>query len=241
MDISLDNFLGGQLRIYQPVKGYRAGTDSVILAACIKTKKDLKILDVGSGVGVISYCIGFRCSNINITGIEKNINYYSLAIKSLKFNKLNSKINFINKNFQDLHDFNSDIIVSNPPWFNKSSTYLSDNNLINEAKIESLDLELWVSQVSKNLHQNGEYYTIFPFIRVEEIVKIMKNYFNIIKIYPITSFQNHAPDRAIIYAKKANTKYTLIKSDNIIIHKPDKSFMDNIYRVLREGSSLTLA
>ncbi len=75
----------------------------------------------------------------------------------------------------------------------------------------------------------------------QEIVKIMKDYFSIIKIYPIASFTNHPPDRAIIYAKKANTKYYLTKSDNIIIHKPDKSFTDNIYRVLREGSSLTLA
>ena len=55
MKISLDNFLDGKIKIYQPIKGYRAGTDAVLLAASIKTFKGYKILDLGSGAGTISF------------------------------------------------------------------------------------------------------------------------------------------------------------------------------------------
>ena len=69
----------------------------------------------------------------------------------------------------------------------------------------------------------------------------MKNYFNLIKVYPLASFKEDEPNKAIIYAKKSNNKYKLCKFDKIIIHKSDKSFMDNIKKILKEGSSLSLS
>ena len=78
MDASLDSFLDGKLKIYQPIKGYRAGIDSVILAASVKDYKGCNILDAGCGVGVISYCIAFRCKNVNIIGIGNNNHFPSI-------------------------------------------------------------------------------------------------------------------------------------------------------------------
>ena len=68
----------------------------------------------------------------------------------------------------------SDIIVSNPPWFKKNSTYESGNSLINVAKIESLKLDLWIERVFRNLKSKGEYYTIFPYNRIQELSKILQ-------------------------------------------------------------------
>jgi len=240
MDASLDSFLDGKLKIYQPIKGYRAGIDSVILAASVKDYKGCNILDAGCGVGVISYCIAFRCKNVNIIGIEKNKEYYSLAKKSLKLNKLESNINFINKNFLSVTKSQTDIIVSNPPWFRKNSTYVSKNILLNEAKIESLDLTTWIKKVWENLSDKGEYYTIFPFNRIKELTGILKKYFKVIKIYPLCSFKELPPNRAIIYAKKTAIKYQYLEFDKIIIHKADKTFMDNINDLLHKGISFPL-
>ncbi len=241
MEITLDKFLDGKLRIYQPKKGYRAGIDAVLLAASVKERNNLSILDVGSGSGVISFCLAYRCNNVSITGIEKNKDYYLLSLKSFKKNNKNFKINFINKDFKKLDKMQFSVIVSNPPWFPINSIYESKNSLINEAKIESISLDRWINKVCDNLELFGEYYTIFPYDRINEIIDIMKNYFNLIKIYPLASFVKDKPNKAIIYAKKTNNKYKLWKFDKIIIHKSDKSFMDNIKKVLREGSSLSLA
>ena len=61
MEISLDNFLDGKIKIYQPKKGYRAGIDAVLLASCVKASNKSKILDMGSGTGLISF--SNECSN----------------------------------------------------------------------------------------------------------------------------------------------------------------------------------
>ena len=51
-----DYLLNRQVKIFQPVDGYRASTDAVILSSLVqKVKKNDKILDVGSGTGAISF------------------------------------------------------------------------------------------------------------------------------------------------------------------------------------------
>ena len=53
-----DYLLNRQVKIFQPVDGYRASTDAVILSSLVqKVKKNDKILDVGSGTGAISLCL----------------------------------------------------------------------------------------------------------------------------------------------------------------------------------------
>ena len=241
MEISIDNFLDGKIKIYQPRKGYRAGIDAILLASCVKVFKNCKILDIGSGTGIISFFIASKYKNVDIAGIEKNPKYCSLAMKSLKINKLKSKIKFLNKDFKYVSDMQSDVIVSNPPWFRLNSTYKSCNFLLNDAKIESLKLDLWIDKVLKNLNLTGEYYTIFPYIRIKELINILRIHFKSVKVYPVSSFKSRKPDKAIVIAKKSGNESNYYEYKRIIIHKKDKSFMNNINDILKKGNSLSLA
>ena len=65
-----NKFLGGRLKIYQQKKGFRAGHDSVILAASIPAKKGDKCLELGIGAGVVSLCLIKRVPGLSITGID---------------------------------------------------------------------------------------------------------------------------------------------------------------------------
>tara|TARA_Y100000590_G_scaffold424316_1_gene531037 strand:- start:1475 stop:2200 length:726 start_codon:yes stop_codon:yes gene_type:complete len=241
MEISLDNFLDGKIKIYQPKNGYRAGLDAILLASSLKVFNKCKILDIGSGTGVISLFIASKYKNVEIVGIEKNFKYYSLSKKSLKINKLKSKIKFLHKDFKSIVNMKSDIIVSNPPWFKKNSTYKSKNSLLNDAKIESIKLDLWIKKVLINLNSKGEYYTIFPYRRIKEIINILKIHFKSVEVYPLSSFKNKPPDKAIIFAKRSGKECSCHEYDSIIIHKKDKRFMKNIDGILKKGNSLSLA
>ena len=52
-----DGFLGGRLRILQPDKGYRAGIDSVFLAASVPCGPGETALEAGIGTGVAALCL----------------------------------------------------------------------------------------------------------------------------------------------------------------------------------------
>tara|TARA_B100001029_G_C15060045_1_gene457630 strand:+ start:2877 stop:3602 length:726 start_codon:yes stop_codon:yes gene_type:complete len=241
MKTSLDKFLGGKIKIFQPLKGYRGGIDAVLLASFVNVDKNSKILDLGSGTGLISFCLAYRCSNIKITGIEKNSYYHSLSLKSVQLNKLKSKINFVKNDLKNINKPIFDFIISNPPWFEKNSTYKSDHFLINEARIESLSLDVWIKKVNQNLKTKGSYYTIFPYKRISKLVDVLNHYFNSIEIYPISSFLDTEPNKAIIFAKKSDQNSRIREFGRIIIHKNDKTFMENINNVLSKGMPFTFA
>ncbi len=70
---SKDYLLNKQVKIFQPLNGYRASTDAVILSSLVnKVKPGDKILDVGSGTGAISLCLAarFREKEPQITELE---------------------------------------------------------------------------------------------------------------------------------------------------------------------------
>ena len=56
-EISQDLFLGGQLSILQPITGYRAATDPVLLAAACPAKNSDEVMELGCGVGTASFCV----------------------------------------------------------------------------------------------------------------------------------------------------------------------------------------
>ena len=61
-----DYLLDKKVKIFQPVDGYRASTDAVLLAAFAASLKNGKILDVGSGTGAVSLCLAKRFENNNV-------------------------------------------------------------------------------------------------------------------------------------------------------------------------------
>lgn len=84
-----DYLLNRQVKIFQPVDGYRASTDAVILSSLVqKVKKNDKILDVGSGTGAISLCLAARFQEIQpqITGIEIQPELAELSARSAEAN-----------------------------------------------------------------------------------------------------------------------------------------------------------
>jgi tRNA1(Val) A37 N6-methylase TrmN6 len=71
VQVSVDGFLGGQLRLAQPEIGYRAGIDPVLLAAACPAQRGQEVLELGCGVGVASLCLGRRVLGLNLTCVRE--------------------------------------------------------------------------------------------------------------------------------------------------------------------------
>ena len=64
-----DAFLGGQLRLFQPAQGYRAGMDAVLLAAAVPAEAGQRVLDLGCGAGTAGLCLAKRVDAVALTGV----------------------------------------------------------------------------------------------------------------------------------------------------------------------------
>ena len=119
MNKTYDLFLNGKLKIIQPSDGYRAATDPVFLAASIQANSGQTVLDIGSGVGVASLCLGARIKGLSLNGIELQHKYASMSEANAIENSMN--LNVINANLEDLpiefRQKSFDHVMTNPPFF----------------------------------------------------------------------------------------------------------------------------
>ena len=117
-----DIFLKGALTIEQPSKGYRAGTDAVLLAAAAASFPVRTALEAGCGVGtaLLSLASLRADSNLSLTGLEKDEAAWSLAEANAARNPLLCEVNFRLGDVLAPHEAllgQFDLVFSNPPYF----------------------------------------------------------------------------------------------------------------------------
>src|SRR5258706_6943656 len=95
-DVTEDAFLGGILSILQPKAGYRAGIDAVLLAAAMPPVGGAgRILDAGSGVGVVGLCVAARMPEARVTLVEVEPRLVSLARENITSNGLGARVDVV--------------------------------------------------------------------------------------------------------------------------------------------------
>lgn len=87
-----DDFLGGKIKLRQPVKGYRATSDAVLLAAAADPQPGQKILDAGAGTAAVGLCLAARCPDVTVDGIEIQPEMAGLAEENIRLNNLSHRV-----------------------------------------------------------------------------------------------------------------------------------------------------
>lgn len=67
---SIDDFLGGRIKLKQPISGYRVSMDTVLLAASVPAQCGDTILEAGTGTGGAALCLAHRVGAVLVTGLE---------------------------------------------------------------------------------------------------------------------------------------------------------------------------
>ena len=112
MTILRDNF-----KLIQKVNGFRFSVDAVILSDFFNPHKDGKVLDIGTGNGIIPILLYAKNKSRDIVGIDIQEENSSLAIRNIELNKLEEYIEIVNYDVKEYPFGNSfDYIVSNPPY-----------------------------------------------------------------------------------------------------------------------------
>jgi len=231
-DITIDDFLGGKIKVKQPVKGFRAGSDAVLLAA-VANSCDKKVLDVGCGVGTASLCFAFNNPKAEITAIDVQSELLDLANENITLNSMSNistkKVNIL-KDKPDYQIYNS--VITNPPFFKDNHGIKSPNDIKQTANTGEVNLEKWVKFCFLSLKDKGDFTIIFRVDRLSELVHIMHPMFGDIKVIPLYPKAGANALRVIVKGKK-NTKGITILDKGMVLHKEDGSA--NMEEILREG------
>jgi tRNA1Val (adenine37-N6)-methyltransferase len=155
--------------IHQDRCALKVGTDGVLLGAWTNCKDARKILDIGSGTGVISLMLAQR-STAEILAIEIDKDAAEQSAENFHNSIWNERLKVIHSSIQEFTELKElekfDLIVSNPPFYsiqkeiNKRSTARSEQEL----KLAEL-----LSSVTELLTTNGRFCIIFPSNRAKEL------------------------------------------------------------------------
>jgi tRNA1Val (adenine37-N6)-methyltransferase len=111
-----------QFTIQQEQSAFKVGTDGVLLGACAELSEAKKILDIGTGTGLIAIMAAQRC-NAEIIAIEPDKKSFCQASENINVCKWKSRIYIENTDFHNYYNCNNvkfDIILTNPPFFRDS-------------------------------------------------------------------------------------------------------------------------
>lgn len=213
---TVDNFLGGRIRLKQPLSGYRATSDSVLLAAAVCAKPGETLLDVGMANGIVSLCIATRIKNLTLTGVEIQPVLSSLACENAVLNRFSLKAvcqNIVQKPDQ-LHGQQFHHVFTNPPFYTEAHHRRNQQQKI--AYNEQVPLDMWIRYCLKHVRPKGTFTMIHRMEALPDILAVLNNRLGALEVIPIQSKANKPSQRMIIRGTLGSKKPFELKAPFII-------------------------
>lgn len=246
-----DDFLNGLVKLRQPQKGYRAGSDALLLAASLPAMAG-KMLEVGAGVATPSICYLARVAGVFapcITAIEKYDDVAALAQYNVQQNGFEAQIDILNIDIFDsaaahekrgLMADSFDHVFSNPPFFDPAKGKTSHDDY--KALAHSMkhdDLRLWLIFMVRLLKNKAFMSIIYPMEHLYTVLKILENRVGDIRIRPIFSKYNAPATRFLLQAKKGSRAPLKMLPDLVLRHD-DGQVTDFAESVFRHGQAIEM-
>lgn len=168
-------------QIIQDPERFCFGMDAVLLSSFANIKKGEKVLDLGTGTGIIPILLEAKTEGKHFTGLEIQPESADMAARSVQYNHLEEKISIVTGDIKDASNIfgasSFDVITTNPPYM------IDDHGLKNEADAKTIarhevlcTLDDTLVQSARILKPNGRFYMVHRPFRLAEIFSKMVAY-----------------------------------------------------------------
>lgn len=235
-DERLDDLHRNGYKIIQNPNKFCFGMDAVLLAGFANVKEKNKVLDLGTGTGIIPILLEGRNKGGHFTGLEIQEESADMARRSVKGNSLEEKIDIVTGDIKEASKIfgaaSFDVVTSNPPYMNHNHGLVNPNQPKAIARHELLcSLEDVIREASKVLKQNGRFIMVHRPFRLAEIIEVMKRY----KLEPkrmkfVHPYINKEPNMVLIEALKGGNPMVKIEAP-LIVYKEENVYTDEIFHI----------
>jgi tRNA1Val (adenine37-N6)-methyltransferase len=179
-DETLDTFFDGRLQILQKKKGYRFSIDAVLLGQFSRIRKNEKVIDLGTGCGILPLLLSQNTKAHSFVGVEIQKELAELANKNVRLNHLEDRVWILQKDFRELKEAfppgSFDVVLSNPPYrkYRTGRVNPAMDKAIARHEIKGT-LEDLISIASYLLPPKGRCYLIFPALRTIDLLVVLRS------------------------------------------------------------------
>lgn len=185
------------LKIIQDKNGFCFGIDAVLLANFAKVKRGARVVDLGTGTGIIPTLIAGKSEAKQIIGVEIQEDVYEMATRSVKLNNLEDRVEIINadiKNIDKELEVNGyHVVTSNPPYMHTDGIKNpNDKKAISRHEVKC-NLEDVIRAASRLTMPRGKFFMIHRPTRLVDIITLGRQY----KLEPkVLQFVHPRPKKA---------------------------------------------
>ncbi len=225
------------LKIIQKQDGFCFGIDSILLSDFAKEiKKGSKVVDLGTGTGILGIMLCAKTELSKIIGIEIQKEMADMAKRSIKLNNLQNRFEILNENIKNiskhLKEGTFDAVITNPPY-KKIGTGITNGNeskLISRHEITA-KLEDFIKIANKLLKDKGTFYMVHRPDRLVDIIETLRKY----KLEPksirfIHPKVNKEPNMLLIKAIK-NAKAFLKIQPPLYVYEENGEYTQEIKKI----------
>ena len=223
-------------RIIQNTKKFCFGIDAVLLSGFAKASKGDKVVDLGTGTGILPILMEAKTSAESFIAIDIQSESVEMANRSVCMNNQQDKIKIIEGDIKtaskDLGVGMYDVVTSNPPYMNNSHGLVNPDEAKAIARHElKCSLEDVVRETSKLLKVGGKFYMVHRPFRLIEIINTCTKY----KLEPkrirfVHPYIDKEPNMVLIEAVKGGKSMVKIEKP-LIVYKDVNVYTDEIHEI----------
>lgn len=232
----LDDLERNGYKIIQNPNKFCFGMDAVLLSGFAKIKKDDRVLDLGTGTGIIPILLEGKTGGLKFTGLEIQEESVDMARRSVAYNHLEDKITIVHGDIREASALfgreSFDVVTSNPPYMTSNHGLANPDMPKAIARHEILcSLEDVVREGSLVLKPGGRFYMVHRPFRLVEIFQVFRKY----RIEPkhmrlVHPFVDKEPNMVLIEGLKNGRPMMSVDPPLVVYEKPGV-YMPEIYDI----------
>ena len=238
-DERLDDLQRNGYKLIQNTKIFCFGMDAVLLCAFASVNEGDKVLDMGTGNGVIPILLKGRSFGSHFTGLEIQDINVDMARRSVKYNEIEDFVDIVQGDIKEASAIfggaSFDVVTTNPPYMNENHGLKNPESHKAIARHEILcTLEDVVREGAKVLKPGGRFCMVHRPHRLVEIFELMRKFHVEPKrMRMVHSFSDKEATMVLVEGVRGGKPMLKVEKPLIIYEKEGK-YSDEIIQLYEE-------
>ncbi|MFZ5968641.1 MAG: tRNA1(Val) (adenine(37)-N6)-methyltransferase [Bacillota bacterium] len=216
------------LRLIQNPKGFCFGIDAVLLSNFAEIRKNWRVVDLGTGTGIIPILLAGKTEAKEIMGVEIQQEVADMAARSVLLNGLDERVRIFHRDLREIagewEPYSFDAVTSNPPYMNEGGGLINpeSSKAISRHEVKCT-LEDVISTAAKLLKDKGHFYMVHRPHRLVDIICFCRKY-------------KLEPKRIRFVHPNMHKKPNILLVECVKYGRPELKFMDPLYVYNEDGT-----
>jgi tRNA1Val (adenine37-N6)-methyltransferase len=176
---TLDTLFDGKLSVLQSKAGYRFSLDALLLAHFTPVHSKERVVDLGTGNGVVALILAAREPSLKAVGVEIQPEMAERAARSAALNDLTGRVAIVQGDVRAAERLfpaeSFDVAVANPPYRRLASGRINPNGEKRVARHEiEANLRDFLRAAAYLLRRGGKISVVYPAFRTADLIQGMR-------------------------------------------------------------------